>query len=877
MGSNLGISYGGDIQSYGRLPWRVSDYGGKGPFIYVGDFDGDGKADIIFYEGGSNLGISYGSDNLSTYNRLSWTVSDNGQGPFIWVGDFNGDGKSDILFFESGLDLGISYGGNLNTYGRLSYHLNQPWIWVGDFNGDGASDILFYEQGYDLGISYGNNLNSYGRLSWGVSQPTLWVGDFNGDGRSDILFYEAGTNLGISYGGNLNSYGRLSYAISGNGTIGPQVWVGDFDGDKLSDILFYENGQNLGIAYGYNLNSYNRLPWAPSNNNGRGPDMRVGDFNGDAKSDVIFHEINLPLGISWAYPMAPDLLSLVTTNIGGSFNMTYTPSSSYTNTLLPFVTQTLSSVSASDGRGNVSTTTYNYEGGLFDYADRELRGFRKVTAYKMRDSQYYESMGETTFHQDAVLKGLSETEIITSYEGHKRQTDHLRVAIPTPGGGNFPALTQITASNTDIVTGIGPVTYSRVTTYAYDDYFNVTEEHKYGLTSEEEVHTYFNGWVLGKPSDISVRNASGEIVSRKWLDYNPNTGNLLAEEVCKSDTPNTGCLSRNATQNPVITYSYYTEGTLYTTTDPRGTTTSRTYDSTKTYAYETTNALGHKTTTEYDVGTGKLKRLTPPHLQGTTYAVNNTYDQLGRKIREDRPDGGWTGYSYVNFGSPSSQYIQTTEHITGGYLDLDQVTQNYFDGLGRNFVICASGPDQKWINIVTLYDSLGRVWAKSNPYFSGEMAYYTSFGYDGFSRQIDVLAPDGNHIIANYKGLDKTVTDQNGHTTTYTYDIYSRLKRVSDPNQTITEYSYDTLGNLIQVIAAQGTPEQNITTMTYDSLSKKRTMNDPNTGYWTYIYDKNGNLISQSNTKSSEDLDANSRVQYTYDDPSVPYSKGKIT
>jgi YD repeat-containing protein len=94
------------------------------------------------------------------------------------------------------------------------------------------------------------------------------------------------------------------------------------------------------------------------------------------------------------------------------------------------------------------------------------------------------------------------------------------------------------------------------------------------------------------------------------------------------------------------------------------------------------------------------------------------------------------------------------------------------------------------------------------------------------------------------------ITDQNNHSTAYTFDVYQRLKKVEDPYGTITEYSYDTLSNLIQVIAAKNATEQNTTTMTYDSLSKKRSMTDPDMGYWTYDYDKSGNLISQTDAKS---------------------------
>jgi RHS repeat-associated protein len=159
----------------------------------------------------------------------------------------------------------------------------------------------------------------------------------------------------------------------------------------------------------------------------------------------------------------------------------------------------------------------------------------------------------------------------------------------------------------------------------------------------------------------------------------------------------------------------------------------------------------------------------------------------------------------------------------------------------------------------------------------------------------------GYHIIATYQGLKKIVTNQRQKSSANAYDVYQRLKKVEQnynvstgQSYSVTEYTYDTLGNLIQVIAGKGATEQNTTTMPYDSLSKKKTMNDPDMGYWTYLYDKSGNLELQTDAKGQKirfrydglnrvyekaygDPVPISTVYYTYDDPAVPYSKGKLT
>jgi YD repeat-containing protein len=476
---------------------------------------------------------------------------------------------------------------------------------------------------------------------------------------------------------------------------------------------------------------------------------------------------------------------------------------------------------------------------------------------------------------------------------------------------------------------IGSPSYSHNTYYYYDEsYLNLSSEHKVEPTSGEAIRTYFTytsaipscaaNWILSKPTWIRVYDTSYQLKSAKWMDYDCNTGNIQKEEVCKSDNPASWCLNRDpnqnplTSQNPMISYQYDTYKNLWKITDPRGYQTTITYDSTKTHVYQTTNALGHVTTTEYDPGTGNLKKLIPPHLQGTVYSITNTYDVFGRKTREDRPDGGWTSYQYLSFGNPNTQHVKKRERIVGGPSVLEHDTRTYFDGLGRTYKTSSTGPYGNNIVTETSFDLLGRVWKKSNPRFCDandqncETRYDTFFTYDGLSRVVETAIPDDNdpsgytYISQTYQGLKKIVTNQRENSTAYTYDVYQRLKKVEDPYGTFTEYSYDTLGNLTQVRAAKDGSGNNLlgasitTTMTYDSLSKKRTMNDPDMRFWEYEYDKAGNLVKQWDANHPKpqlpiefQYDGLNRltqktypdrsVTYTYDDPTVPYSKGKLT
>jgi hypothetical protein len=179
--------------------------------------------------------------------------------------------------------------------------------------------------------------------------------------------------------------------------------------------------------------------------------------------------------------------------------------------------------------------------------------------------------------------------------------------------------------------------------------------------------------------------------------------------------------------------------------------------------------LGHKTKTEYDSATGNLKKLIPPHLQNTQYWHQIKYDPFGRKGLErfkDNPDPevallvdrGWTSYSYNNFGNPNTQNVEKIEHIVvegDPGRTLEHHTQSYFDGLSRTYKVKSGGPPGKWILTETSFDNIGRVWKKFNPRFDTDPPpyYFTTFTYDGLSRAVDTVTPDGVPYHRNLSGL----------------------------------------------------------------------------------------------------------------------------
>jgi hypothetical protein len=118
--------------------------------VGTGDFNGDGKADILWR--GPNGEISDWLANSSG----GWTVNDSNalvvvssNWQVVGVGDFNGDGKSDILWRSNAGQfsdwLGQSNGGFSQNDANAFAAVASNWhvAAVGDYNGDGIDDVFW--------------------------------------------------------------------------------------------------------------------------------------------------------------------------------------------------------------------------------------------------------------------------------------------------------------------------------------------------------------------------------------------------------------------------------------------------------------------------------------------------------------------------------------------------------------------------------------------------------------------------------------------------------------------------------------------------------------------------------------------------------------
>jgi hypothetical protein len=317
---------------YTRMKSNAEPYAGHTFLeVYPGDFNGDGKDDILVHNGNSIL--IYRSDGskldvvFSAVERVpgSWQFK---PGDRVYVADFNGDGKDEVAIFN-GTDWVMEYLGLLADDGANGLRLiarydNQMAGWdftpgdrflVADFNGDGKQDLVV-SNGSNWAIPYVGMLRSTGTgftmakrydgsmPSWQMRpHDRLYAGDFNGDGKDDLWVWN-GSDWSIPYLGMLRSSGTaLSMSKRYDGSMpswqmrpNDRHYVGDFDGDGKADLYVF-NGPDWAIAYLGMLRSTGSQLQMTRRYDGNAPgwQMRKGDrhwpcdINKDGRADLFVY------------------------------------------------------------------------------------------------------------------------------------------------------------------------------------------------------------------------------------------------------------------------------------------------------------------------------------------------------------------------------------------------------------------------------------------------------------------------------------------------------------------------------------------------------------------------------------------------------------
>ena len=800
------------------------------------DFDGDGLTEIMnLTSNGYRLLTSDGQGHF-TEGILKTNLN---KMNFINFGDFNGDGKTDMLVTGTSdtpgsqawtqwnieLSKGDGYFEIKHVYRKFDPLEMQ--IFVMDINGDGLDDLFAIKKTTNasyIPTAYINKASADFEAQSGsqvlppMDKCNYYVGDFNGDGKADFLCTAnwSSTNwMGYKMYRMPTEYGNLLESITDG-------W------DNTTEITYkYLSDRNVhyrGTVCRYPLTSFSS-PWpvvyGVATPNGIGGQNTKTYFYDNA---LIHRRGRGVLGFErlTIRDNTTGTKEIVETDIDDNQYLTATKHSEtylgLRKTAEKDSYQSLKTFSHPSGNCTYSYQTLQTEEYTFDYQSETETSYTKTHTS-------FDDFGNVTYISTVNGDGL--TTITNST--YTNDEDHWylgRLTESSVSKGNEDGQVYHTSKfeyNQD--TGILSAEYiepykpygATKKTYTHDQFGNITQSTLQSLSGGEEriqLSTYDEKGrfittttnTLGFTTSYTVDEILGVPLTSTEPDGITTTNSYNSfGELLQSSTPidttlySTGW-SRNMTDAPQHALFYqYTKSTG----NP--------------YVFEFFDCLGRslrKVTgglygqkiyidTEYNEK-GQVWRTSEPYFPGDAVYWNvNEYDDMGRIICQTSPDGNSYTMSYNG--------LTTTTTDPLGHSTIKKTNQS-------GHLINSTDADGN--TIIYTYDADGNCTTVCAPQTTLTMAY-------------DVF------------GNKTSQTDADTGTTTYTYDAFGQLTSSTLPGNVVVEYEYDCGGR----VTKETRPDITITT-TYDTkVPGKVTKVEATNGHKIeYTYDNYGRQVVRKET-----------------------------
>jgi len=859
---------------------------------YAADFNGDGKADILFDSVDQNFGQSTGADREIALS--------------------NGDGT----FTLEPLDLG-------------SLSIGPAVVTIGDFNGDGVADLIF------------NPLVSGTTTGATTGQLVVLLG--NGDGTFTQV---PASQLGALATGAFAGYQVLAGNFSGTGLTDLLLDQESPPGDSSGTYaLFTSNGDGTFTEQG-------GATTTSSFASGARPLM--GDFGGVGHDSLLWDQLDSsssPPGpgstgtdalllTNQVQPLQPDLITLVTGGLGATAAITYTPLSTslsqngvytkdaYTATSYPTVAlQTaqpvVSTVETVDGIGGERLSNFTYGSLRADLWGRGILGFGTVIAADQASGITTTTSYNQVFPEIGTASGSTTT--VQNVTAPVNTTTITYDIVPEVPGTAVPGVPGAAVAGTPSVTFVGSyqITVARndldgtqfptaTTTLGYD--CDTSPQSCFGNVKTETVSpdpgdstatalgyqaADTDTWLVGEVSAVMVTDTvNGTSLSRSASFGYSSTGLLLSSTIEPGNgggaLTSTNAAGQVSDLTLPATYSYDGFGnpiamTLNPTDEPARTTTASWVTSPlnlnsgqqyNQFPQSITNALGYTAHFGYDPRFGTV---------GIAADINNlvtfyTYDTFGRLIQTLGPDQRGVQFVYAycsrpNVTPPANATIEPNCPALGAYAVtatpvsltpnrsvIGPVTTSVYDLFGRVIETDTTAFDGTHVSRVqSQYNTLGQLVLKTEPALvsgpppsctagscslpapTAVSAVSTSWTYDALGRVSQTTAPDGGVVRHGYSGLVQTDTLPTGPFASPATEVFTTTRNARGQTVSVvdaignrTSYSYFPFGSLASVTDQAG----NSVAYSYDPLGRLNGVIDPDAGPRFASYFSTGELAS---------------------------------
>ena len=227
--------------------------------IAIADFNGDGVQDLAvsnFTDSTVTVLLGNGSGGFTVATNSPFPV---GTSPAsVTVGDFNGDGIADLATANFGSNnVTVLLGNGTGGFGAptaFGAGAGTFAVTVGDFNGDGKSDLAAANYTDNtvtvlLGDGTGGfTASATSPFAVGSEPYSLAVGDLDGDGNQDLAIANSSdSTVTVLLGNGAGGFTAAVAPVGGAYTVGANpgsVVVADLNGDGLLDLVTANGGDS---------------------------------------------------------------------------------------------------------------------------------------------------------------------------------------------------------------------------------------------------------------------------------------------------------------------------------------------------------------------------------------------------------------------------------------------------------------------------------------------------------------------------------------------------------------------------------------------------------------------------------------------------------
>ncbi len=285
------------MPAYAYYPeWPRTHVSGIGSIaILAHDFNGDGRADVVYQTLENTVGFSLAQANRTfatpvfVYTGASLTD--------MVLGDANGDGHTDVVVSDAGTNSLVVIPSNGDaTFGTpivTALSIAPAEIASADFNGDGVIDLALRSSSASLLTVFTNDGAGHFAEEWqtSIDASTNGVvgGDIDGDGADDFLVHRTvpGSEYALYFGRGDATFDPPVITPASAAPV--RVVLGDLDDDGDLEIISTEVPTSVRVI----VNNGSRTFAAPSDystDDGSGSNagaVLVAEVTGDAHADVV--------------------------------------------------------------------------------------------------------------------------------------------------------------------------------------------------------------------------------------------------------------------------------------------------------------------------------------------------------------------------------------------------------------------------------------------------------------------------------------------------------------------------------------------------------------------------------------------------------------